>query len=279
MPRRYWLSTLFFGMFVGCCVTALAGPRWGRRFVPEYRRGIDVVFGFDLSRSMDVQDELGRDGKICTRLERGKEIALETVGTFEGVRFGAAIAKGRGAVAVPLTYDAETMTRFLEGLSGDSVTGRGTNLETLLEAGGEAFLEALPTRRGIVLFSDGEAWSGSLSGALERLAERDIAVIAVGLGTETGGIVPAAPGEEPSVSCRRSEVLQNIAERTGGLWVDGHQGNAPDLLVQGLRGLSAGAETKGGRLEAQARWELFVLAGLVCLGASKLLEKRFSHGS
>ena len=103
---RYLVSTLGFRLFLICMIIALAQPRGGFRLVSETRRGADVIFAIDLSRSMDVQD-ISSDGS--SRLSRAAALGTELVnhpwfvsrglgGGASGVRFGAAIGKGRGGV-------------------------------------------------------------------------------------------------------------------------------------------------------------------------------------
>ncbi|MDR0451769.1 MAG: hypothetical protein LBH15_01840, partial [Treponema sp.] len=200
---RYWASSLAFLAFSAFAALALAGPRWGTRLVPEFRRGVDAVLAFDLSRSMDVRDSAAG----ISRLERAAGIALGLVtggpGAPEaaGIRFAAAAGKGRGVLAVPLTWDTEALSGFLAGLSTSQLTGRGTDLEKLVDAAALAFKDDFPGKRRIILFSDGEALSGSLAAAAGRCLARDISVIAVGLGTEEGGPVPemqAFPGPGPA---------------------------------------------------------------------------------
>jgi Ca-activated chloride channel family protein len=53
---RMIMSDIFFLFFLGLLIVALAGPRWGIRIVADYRRGLDVVLAFDVSRSMNVRD-------------------------------------------------------------------------------------------------------------------------------------------------------------------------------------------------------------------------------
>ncbi|MDR2536540.1 MAG: VWA domain-containing protein [Treponema sp.] len=280
---RYLCSTVFFGIFLGCVIIALAGPRWGQHIVMEYRRGVDVVLALDLSRSMEVADIILEEQENIaaakgSRLDRAIQVALETIADSEGIRFGAAVGKSRGILAIPLTYDIETILHFLEGLSSSIITGGGTNLEALLDAASSAFLDAFPTHRGIILFSDGEAWSGSLGSAIDRILEAGITVIVLGVGAETGGAVPQDTpdlvDQEPSISYRRTEVLRNIAERTGGVYIDGNRRDAPELLSAHLRGLSPESGIKGYHLESQARWQIFIIIALLSLVISKLFEKR-----
>ena len=48
---RMIFSEIFFLFFIGFLVIALAGPRWGLRIVADYRRGVDVILAFDVSRA------------------------------------------------------------------------------------------------------------------------------------------------------------------------------------------------------------------------------------
>ena len=126
----------------------------------------------------------------------------------------------------------------------------------------------------MLVFSDGESWSGSLSAALDRLDATEITVIAVGMGTEAGGPVPQEGGEPPPISYRRESALRNIAERTGGLYVDPNQEDAPKVLAEYIIALSPRTGIKGYKIEDQARWRIFMFIGLASLGLAKILEKR-----
>jgi Ca-activated chloride channel family protein len=284
---RFIFSVLFFILFLCLMIIALAGPRWGTRVVPEMRRGVDVVLALDLSRSMDVQDlppSLGTPGgESLSRMRRGAAVARELVSASPGIRFGVAIGKGNGILAVPLTDDTEAVTGFLNALSGSAVTGRGTNLEKLLDAACSAFQDSLPTRREIILFSDGELLSGSLNAALDRARTADIRVIALGLGSEEGGPVPMGgdflQGETgvPVFSSLRSGALRSAAERTGGIYVDGNRNDAGPALINHLASLGAAETARGYRREPRPRWHLFVIAALAALGTAKFLEKGYGR--
>jgi Ca-activated chloride channel family protein len=291
---RYRAASLAFLAFFALAVIALAGPRWGIRLVPEFRRGLDVVLAFDLSRSMDV-----RDGPAGTsRLERAAAIAEALLSSPEsaGVRFAIAAGKGRSILAVPLTLDTEALSAFLEGISSSRITGRGTDSEKLVDAAATAFKDDFPGRRRIILFSDGEALSGDLSAACDRCLARDISIIAVGFGTEAGGPVPPAgafPGLDPAagepdeqgiISRADPEALRGAAARTGGLYIDGNTGAAAELLAECLARDSGSGPRQAGdpdsgetgfRGEPASRRYVFILAALAFFGLSKLLSCEF----
>jgi Ca-activated chloride channel family protein len=291
---RYFFSAAAFFLFLVCGILALAEPRWGNRLISESRRGLDVVFALDVSRSMDVRDVPSPGETAVSRLARAAALARELVlsqdplnrglvnpGGTPDIRFGVAIGKGRGILALPLTGDVEAVTGFLESVSGSVITGTGTNLEQLVDAAAGAFQDAFPTRRRIILFSDGEALEGSLSAALERVLAGDIALVTAGFGSEEGGPVPLGRNtlldEEgsPVISYLRDEILRNAAEHGGGIYVDGNRGNAAGLLAAYLASLSPEAVSQGFRRETKPQWYGFVIAALAALGISKGLEKRW----
>jgi Ca-activated chloride channel family protein len=304
---RYRIATIAFLLFLACMIIALAQPWGGTRLVSETRRGVDVVFAIDLSRSMDVRDitpggpsRLGRAASLVVELVNNPWFSSRSLGSSDavapGVRFGAAIGKGRGVLALPLTEDTEAILSFLSSISGSAITGRGTNLESLVDAASGGFQDAFPSRRRIILLSDGESLTGSLFDALDRIIAAEITLIAVGFGSEEGGAVPLGNdpqdtgnqgsllGEDgyPVVSVVRSDTLKGAAERTGGMYIDGNRSNAAALLADYLTSLAApgrdgstGTAVRGFRRETRPLGYIFVIAALVFMGISKMAERRF----
>ncbi|MDR2370456.1 MAG: hypothetical protein LBD71_03155 [Treponema sp.] len=275
---RFVLSGVFFWIFAALSLVALAGPRWGIQYVEDNYRGLDAVLALDVSRSMEVADVSGGtpegESKRVSRLEQGAAVALKAVSACGGIRFGAAAGRGRGVFAVPLTWDNEAINGFLESLSDPPVSGKGTNLESLVDAAAEAFESGFPSRRTIVLISDGEALTGSLSGALNRAAAKDISVTVLAVGTEEGGPVPGLYDEDevPVYSRRRGDALRYAAQRTGGIFIDGNRRDAAALLAGHLLSLAPGPSAGAGgerRAETKSRQDFFVILALLAFGASK----------
>jgi Ca-activated chloride channel family protein len=236
----------------------------------------------DLSRSMDVRDG-GERGR--SRLEQAAVIAGELPALSRGTRFAVVIGKGTGVLAVPLTDDAEAVSAFLEGLSTSLVTGRGTNLESLVTAAARAFQDSFPTRRHIILFSDGEAHQGSFFQGIENALARNISITAVGLGSEAGGVVPSASGrdggpEADLVSFLRRDALRDAAERTGGIYLDGTNERAAAFLAGHI--IAASPESGGAgdpgpadfRRERVSRSYIFILTALAAFGLSWACGKK-----
>jgi Ca-activated chloride channel family protein len=276
---RFVLSALFFALFLCCIIIALAGPRWGTRSVVEYKRGVDAVFAIDVSRSMEVTDS------PPSRLGRAVSVARETLLSAGNIRIGVAIGKGRGVLALPLTWDVNAVQTLLDSLLTGIQTGRGTDLESLIDAAHKAFLASFPAQRLIVLFSDGESLSGSLQAAADRARLEGVTIVTVGVGTEEGGVVPqrvildSETGEpvmdqEPVVSVRNRDLLRNAAERSGGVFIDGNAPDAARTLTGYIKSLAPETGVISYKRESAPRGRLFALAALAFLMLSKVAEKK-----
>jgi len=272
LQKKLTLSRIFFRVFLALSIIALAGPRWGTGYrALEYRRGLDTVFAIDVSRSMDIRDtETGT--VVQSRLERGLYIARQSVINVSGARFAAAIGRNRGYLAVPLTYDNEAALSFLESLDGSSMTGRSTNLESLIEAAIDAFQSTSPARKVIVLISDGESHSGVLRNAINRCVREGIVITTVAVGSDEGRPVPAEMGGQSSaVSRRDAAVMRTTAERTGGIYIDGGRDDAASALSLHLLSLAHDSGSVSSRSESRQRRTLFIILAAIAYGASKFI--------
>ena len=265
LKAQLFASRLFFSVFLACLIIAAAGPRWGIRQTPgDFRRNLDAVIAIDVSRSMDIGD--GYAGGI-TRLERGAAIVRKAVENLPGLRYAVAVSRNRGILAIPLSWDNSVVLSFLDAADGSSLTGRGTNLESLLDAASGAFAQSAHSARAIILVSDGEELSGSLSAAVGRCARNGIAVIPVAVGSDEGRPLPA---DNTITSRRDSGALLAAAQETGGLYIDGSREDAADALILHLRSLASESRSGEGRRERAPRWFIFALAAILAYGISKV---------
>ena len=263
LKRKLSISKIFFRIFLFCSIIVLSSPRWGNSEAKgEYRRSLDAVLAFDLSRSMETADAPGS----ITRIEHGIEIIKETVSLLPEIRYAAAAGRSRGITAVPLTYDNNAVLDLLDMLTGLSITGRGTNLETLLDAASESFLDSSDAAKVIILVSDGENLSGDVMAALQRCRENNITIIALLTGSENGGPVP---GSEDIHSIPDRETMEKIAAMTGGLLIDTNAEDPSQILVSNLKSFSSETRLIGYKKELKSRWYLFVILAIISFGLSK----------
>jgi Ca-activated chloride channel family protein len=273
LKRRYKASVYLFRLFFALAIIAMAGPRWGTGFaVSEYRRGLDAVFAIDVSRSMDVRD--AQSGGSQSRLERGLSIAEDAAASVTGARFAAAIGRGRGYLTVPLTWDNEAALSFFKAIDASSMTGRSTNLEALLDAAADAFRESSPAKKVIILFSDGETVDGLVKNALNRCVKEGIVVNAVALGSDDGRAIaadPLAPQAGDVLSRRDAALMRMIAERTGGIYIDGSRLDAASALSSHLVSIAQEMNPGSGRPEPKERRTMFIILAIIAFAASKFV--------
>ena len=294
---RLSVSRILFRISLVCLIIALAGPRWGIGPArSEYRRDLDTVIAIDVSRSMDLPDGKASgtaegpargptdgtasgtadgtavsfaDGRTdgISRRERGVAIVREAVEALPGMRFAIAVSRNRGIVAIPLTWDTGTVLSFLEALDDSALTGRGTNLESLLDAAAGAFQSSHHSSKVILLVSDGESLSGSLNAALGRCRRDGITVTPIAVGSDEGMAIAGYGG---IISRRETHALRSAARETGGIFIDGSRDDAAAVLIAHLRSLAVESRTTEGRPERKARWFIFAFTAILCFGVSKL---------
>jgi Ca-activated chloride channel family protein len=275
---KLFASRLFLYLFLCFLISAIAGPRWGvGQARNEYRRAVDVVIAVDVSRSMLLSDGntegLTRyDSRGITRLKQGTLIAREAVEARPGMRFAVAVSRNRGIVAIPLTWDNGAVLAFLEAVDDSSLTGGGTNLESLLEAGAAAFQPSLPSNRVILLVSDGEALTGSIKNALSLCNRNNITVTSILTGSDEGAPVPgsAVSGGEDLISRRDAATMRMAAGQTGGIFIDANREDAANVLISHLRSLAVETEAPRTSETNKERWFVFLLLAIMAYGASRL---------
>jgi Ca-activated chloride channel family protein len=209
---RPWLATLG----VGAAIFALAGPRVGFRMQTVEAREANRVIVLDVSLSMLAED-VG-----VSRLDAAKAIAKRIISAHPG-RIGLVIFEGDAEVVSPLTSDGEAVAALIDSIAAGEVGDPGSDVGRGLNAALK-LIDADPTQKAdIVLISDGEEQGNKLADAMSRLAQRNVPVSTVLVGTPAGAGIPAGSGKwltdnngEVVHTVAKPDVLQSIAARTGG---------------------------------------------------------------
>jgi Ca-activated chloride channel family protein len=217
-------------------ITALARPGVVASLVRT--GGVDLVILLDGSASMHVRDVVG------DRWQRSVAF-LRTLGDglrWDNDRIALTLFARIAAPQVRLTKDPNTYFFFLDSLREQSPfpLEDDTSWDTNIELGvywGMRVIERDEQMRGksrnaamFVLVSDGQSWSGTVEQSLRLARAKEIPVYVVGVGTQSGGIIPeppkpatgteAAPPPARIHSALDRPSLQRIATTSGGQYFE-----------------------------------------------------------
>jgi Ca-activated chloride channel homolog len=272
MPRRTAKAAMLLGALAVLAV-ALARPQWDPRPRLVEKRGRDVAFLVDVSRSMLAED------LAPSRLERAKLWIKDLAGSLGGDRVALVAFAGASVVKCPLTTDYSFFRMSVEDLSPESVTRGGTLIgDAIRKAMDEVFTEEESRFRDIVLITDGEDQESFPVQAAEQAGKRGVRIIALGLGSEqSGAVVPGAEYQNQRVVSKMNpaELAKIAGASEGGVFLNVGTGNIDLEEVYG--DLIASAEKSGtGEAEAMIYREGFQFALAAAVGLL-LLEALISE--
>jgi Ca-activated chloride channel family protein len=176
------LKQVLVVLAAGFVVFALARPGWNPKPREVERRGRDVVFLLDVSKSMLAQD------LAPSRLERAKIAIKDCVTQLEGDRVALVVFAGNAVLKCPLTLDYGFFRGMLDDISVNSVTRGGTKLgDALRKILKEVYDDKEKRFKDIILITDGEDHDSFPIDAAKKAGERGIRLLAIGLGDENTG--------------------------------------------------------------------------------------------
>jgi Ca-activated chloride channel family protein len=182
--RRAWKLVLRVAAVVLLALAAMR-PQWGEQRIEIVRRGIDICFVIDVSKSM-----LARDVQP-SRLERVKQDVRYFVDrVVEDDRIGLVAFAGTARLLCPLTLDRAAFDLFLDDLDPSIISRGGTDLDAALQEAVLAFGEEERNHKAIVLFSDGEGHHGVPEKVLEKARQLGVRIYTVGIGSPEGARIP-----------------------------------------------------------------------------------------
>jgi len=209
--RRRWKAVL---LIAGCglLVMGLARPAWNLEQTTITRRGRDVVFVLDVSRSMLAED------LAPNRLERAKLAIADVIDKLQGDRVGLLVFAGTAAVKCPLTLDYGFFRMMLDNVSTESINRGGTMIGDAVRVVLEQMLDAQEKKyKDIVLITDGEDHESFPIEAAKAAAEKGVRLFIVGLGDENEGKripVVDASGRRTFMKYEGKEVWSRLDAKT-----------------------------------------------------------------
>lgn len=255
---RWFFSGLAFLLSLTGVVFALSGVRWGNEAASSRPAVAEVVFAFDISRSMLAEDI------VPSRLGRSVAVARSLVSEFPQNPFGIVVFKGRGETFLPVTRDSTAIETYLDAITVSIMTAPGTNIAEGLSAARQAFPSGTDSRRLIVLFSDGGDLEGRPASVADTLTSDRIELALVGSAGEVA--VPIRDGEGYVIDAGGARVLSSLDERLLRSIANSADGELyridSDELIADLGKLISSAPTQ--RVTAD-RYRVVLVGSLLCI--------------
>ena len=268
-------------------VVAVARPGWESQATTLERRGRDVVFVMDVSRSMLAED------LAPNRLERAKLAILDTLEQLSGDRVALVAFAGSAVVKSPLTFDYGFFRLAVQQLSVTSVARGGSLIgDALRTVRDQVFDDRTVEYRDVLLITDGGDHESFPAAAAEELGQRGVRLLAIGLGDDGAGQPIPLEGESEDgeqafvehegqmvLSRLDADLLRAIAGATpGGRYIHVATGNV-DLgrLYQELISSASGRllETEPVEL-VRERFQTFIAISLLLLALALVLPERMA---
>jgi Ca-activated chloride channel family protein len=273
--RVFKLGLLGLGLFAAC--VALARPQRGFHDEEVQKKGIDLLFAVDVSKSMLAQD-LKPD-----RLTRAKLAIEDLLPAAAGDRVGLIAFAGDAFLQVPLTLDEQVFTQTLTALDTAIIPRGGTDVGRAIDVAREALKSEPRNEKILVLLTDGEDLEAHALDEAHAAAKDGVRIYTVGVGTTQGELVPLPQGgfaRAESGAFVRSQLdeaaLQQIAAATGGAYRQlGADGKGLGTLYADALG-KLPKESRGSRMQRvpleRFQWPLGL--AVLCFALEPLLGER-----
>jgi len=282
-PTRRRLKNILLLAAVMLMFVALARPQYGFQWVEVKRKGIDILFALDTSKSMLAEDTRPN------RLQRAKLGILDFVEQLEGDRVGLMPFAGSSYLMCPLTLDYDAFAASLNSVSTDIIPLGGTNISELIRSA-ERVLRNDSNHKILVLITDGEDLEGEAVEAARAAKANGMTIYTVGVGTAKGELIPL-PGPQTGfvkdkdgrfvTSRLDEEVLTRIAAATGGIYAPlGSGGEGLEAIYQQKLTLIPKEELAERRHKVPVeRFSWPLTAAIILLIIDYLLPERKANGS
>lgn len=252
---------------------ALAGPQWGTEIITAQGEFAQTVIAVDVSASMRAQD-IKPD-----RLSSAKTMLQMLVRQLKDERIGLIAFTSQAFIQCPITTDEEALNYFIATLQPDMLPVPGTSLAAPVVLGAR-MLARYPGKKALILLTDGEDHAQSeLETAQQAALKAGVRVIAIGIGTESGELIPdtlSANGQVLSykkdkagktvVSKLDKKTLLSLAQATGGAYMDyTTPAQVAEKVEEDVRGLDRSTAQTAQHVLYKNRYAWPLTLALLCL--------------
>jgi Ca-activated chloride channel family protein len=275
--RLFATKFIVFSLAFALGVAAVANLRKPGAADNIARKGIDVVIGLDVSRSMLATDI------TPNRLERAKQMILRLMNQMPNDRIGLVLFAGKAYLQMPLTVDHGAAAIFVSSASPDAIPTQGTVFSEALQMSARAFNTKEGRFKSVVLISDGEDHDEETLQTTADLAQQGVMVCTVGIGSPEGAQIPDSATNDFKrdamgnivISKLNEAILQQIAQKTNGIYVHFENGEQTvDALMKQLSQVESKTFVDVSLLNYKTYYMWFTMAMFLLLILEFILPER-----
>lgn len=276
-----WRNVLFIaGVFF--LFAALARPQWGSEIVQAQGSFAQTVIAVDLSDSMRARD-LEPD-----RLSNAKSMLTLLLSHLQHERVGVIAFTSKAFIQCPITTDQSALKYFISALKPGMLPVAGTSLAAPVDLAAH-MLGKYPGQKALILLTDGEDHSPEeLKLAKETAVKNGIRVIAIGIGTKDGALIPQRVDtagrvteykkdkQGQTVITRLDEKsLAELAQATNGVYIEyTSPAQVAAQVEEAVKNLDRSESTLSTRAGYKNRYAYALALALLCLSVWLLLPRR-----
>ena len=280
-PPSAW-HTLLLVAAVIFLFAALAGPQWGTEIIQTQGNFAQTVIAVDVSASMQAQD-LKPD-----RLDNAKTMLRMLISHLQEERIGLIAFTSQAFVQCPITTDDEALRYFITSLKPDMLPVPGTSLAAPVKLAAH-MLSKYPGQKALILLTDGEDHSPQeLAQAKEAALKNGIRIIAIGIGTQEGTLIPVKTDANGTaleykkdrqgntvVSKLDDKSLLELAQATAGAYIPyTSPAQVAGAIENSLRGLDKTTSATAKHAAYKTRYQIPLVLAFICLAGYVLWPQR-----
>jgi Ca-activated chloride channel family protein len=276
-PARGWIKIVVLTLALIFLSLAAARPRTGSKLRSVESVGREIMLVVDVSNSMLAEDV------EPSRMERTRYALMRLVEGMKEDRVGVVAFADEAEVILPITSDYKMAQAKVRSLSPALIARQGTDLGEALEVALLSFSESSLSNRSrvILLVTDGEDHDEGAENAAAKAAAEGVMICAVGIGTpegqplKIGGEIIEDEDGKMVVTQLNEELLQSLAETTGGIYVRSRNDNfGLQSIVERLESIEASQMEMRQFEEYEEQYQWFLGVALLLLIAEMLILSR-----
>lgn len=217
-------SALMSIVALALIIIALARPQWSYYWKENKKKGVDIVIGVDVSKSMlatDVEPD---------RLSLAKDEIAGFVRALKGDRVALIAFSGSAFLQWPLTIDYKGFILALNSVGPGTISHGGTAISSAIKEAVRCYEGAESKYKIFILITDGEHLEGNIDKAIDIARQNGIVIHCIGVGSPEGVILYEKDGDgrdvpvkdkagAPVITRLDETTLKKIAADTGGVYI------------------------------------------------------------